>query len=128
MEENNSNTMNELKNLIGNYFSAQEAESFLASLVNEVNEELVSYPELEQESFALDYQLPSGIDYRMFIDRCVTKSEGLLSEENFFALLLGLSRSVQAVGENDFALELAQDLLNRIEFKKNMSCLKQILS
>ena len=124
MKENNNNIMNEIKNLIGNYFPSEEAENFLTSLVNEVNEELVSSPELKEESFALDYELPSGIDYRMFVDRCVTKSEGLLSEEKFFNLLLELSRSVQAVGENDFALELAQDLLNRIESKKEYELLK----
>ena len=124
MKENNNNIMNELKNLIGVYFPSNEAEDFLTSLVNEVNESLVSSSELEQEAFDLDYELPSGVGYRMFIDRCVTKSEGLLTEENFFNLLLELSRTVQAVGENDLSLELAQDLLNRIEVKKEYDLLK----
>ena len=68
MKENNNNIMNELKNLIGVYFPSNEAEDFLTSLVNEVNESLVSSSELEQEAFDLDYELPSGVGYRMFID------------------------------------------------------------
>ncbi len=116
MNENNYNLMNDIKNIIGAYFPVGEAKEFLDNLLKETKLSVESSPDLEQEINALDYELPNRIDYRLLIDRCVTKSGILLPEDKFFPLILELSKVTQAVGENDLSLELAQDLVNKIEF------------
>jgi tetratricopeptide (TPR) repeat protein len=124
MNENNKNIIGELKNLIGVFFQEQDADSIIDDLLKETSSNIESSPDQEKESFALDYELPNGIDYRLVVDRCVTKCETLLTEDKFFKLLLELSRTAHAVGENDLALELAQNLLNKIEKKSEYDLLQ----
>ena len=124
MNENNNNIMNDLKKLIGVYFPAEDSSKFLNDLLKTTEPGAESSVDLGAESFALDYELPNGVDYRLLIDRCVTKSETILPEAKFFNLILELSKSVQAVGENDLALELVQDLVNKIESKNEYDLLR----
>jgi tetratricopeptide (TPR) repeat protein len=124
MNENNNNIINDLKSLIRIYFKDQDPNGFIDDLLKETEATPESSPDLEKESFALDYELPNRIDYRLLIDRCVTKSESLLPEDIFYKLLLELSRTIQAIGENDLALELAQDLINKIEKKSEYDMLQ----
>ncbi len=115
MENNSSNIVNDIKNLINSYMTDTDAGDFIKVLEEDItvktNEEL-SLSKAEKEQ--VEYELPKGTKYRLLIDKVITDCERLLPAEKYFSLVLELSQLMLFAGENSFSLEIAEDLLKRL--------------
>jgi tetratricopeptide (TPR) repeat protein len=115
MENNTSNIVNDIKNLIKNYMTDTDAGDFIKGLEKDISvktDEELSLSKLEKEQ--VEYELPKGTKHRLIIDKVITDCERLLPEEKYFNLVLGLSQLMLFAGENSFSLEIAEDLLKRL--------------
>ncbi len=120
MENNSSNIVNDIKTLINNYMTDTETEDFIKVLEGDISattREELSLSELEKEQ--VEYELPKGTRYRLFIDRIITDCERLLPQEKYYKLLLDLSQLMLFAGENSFALEIAEDQLSKLNSQNN---------
>jgi tetratricopeptide (TPR) repeat protein len=115
MENNKSNIVCDIKNLINNYMTETAAGDFIKVLEEDIslktNEEL-SLSNLEKEQ--VEYELPKGTKYRLIIDKIITECENLLPEEKYYKLILDLSQLMLFTGENSFSLEIAEYQLNKL--------------
>ena len=122
MENNSSNIVNDIKNLIKNYMTDTDAGNFIKGLEEDISlktDEEISLSKLEKEQ--VEYELPKGTKYRLLIDRVITDSERLLPDEKYFNLVLELSQLMLFTGENAFSLEIAEDLLKRLNTENRYS-------
>jgi tetratricopeptide (TPR) repeat protein len=115
MENNNMYIVNDLKSLINNYISDDQVKEFFKSLddditLNTQKDSLISEPDKSQ----VEYQLPKGIKYRQLVDKALTHCEKLLPDDKYFKLLLDLSQLMLFAGEVPFSLELAENLLIKL--------------
>lgn len=115
MKNNNMHIVNDLKNLITNYISENQVEELFNSLeenlnLNENKESVIT----DLDKSQVEYQLPKGIQYRLLIDKTVTHCEKLLEDEQYFGLILDLSQLMLFAGENAFSLELAENLMTKL--------------
>jgi len=115
MKTNNMHIVNDLKSLINNYISDDQVKEFFKSLDDDITlntgkDSLTSEPDKSQ----VEYQLPKGIKYRLLVDRTLTHCEKLLPDDKYFQLLLDLSQLMLFAGEISFSLELAENLLIKL--------------
>jgi len=115
MKNDNKNIVTDLRSLIVNYLTEESAKDFMKALEGDIsagaNESLVIS---EQDKSQVEYKLPKGIDQRLLIDKIVTDCEKLLPKQKYYSLLLDLSQLMLFAGENAFSLEIAGDLLNKV--------------
>ena len=118
MESNSTNIVNDIKKLIGNYIKENEANDLIKALEHnnplELNDE-TSLSEIEREH--IEHEFPQGTKYRLLIDRIITECETLLPEEKYYRLILDLSQLLLFAGENEYALEIVEYQLNKLNSK-----------
>lgn len=115
MKNNNIHIVNDLKNLINNYISEEQAKEFFKSLDDDITFNTpVDYAASDQDKTQVDYQIPKGIKYRLLVDKALIHCEKLLPDEKYFKLLLDLSQLMLFAGELSYSLELAENLLLKL--------------
>ena len=115
MKNNNTNIVNDLKNLLDDYMTEASSREFIKKLEEDnslyINEES-DFSELDKSQ--VEYEVPKGIDHRVMVDKMITHCENDLPEERFYNLLLDLSQLMLHSGEVAFSLEIAEDLLGKL--------------
>jgi tetratricopeptide (TPR) repeat protein len=112
---NITNIVDDLKGLIINYMPEESAKDFIKELKEEISLKFNETGEMsELDKSQVEYKLPKGIDYRVLIDKVITYCEKVLPDEKFYRLLLDLSQMMLFAGENAFSLEVAENLLNKL--------------
>ena len=111
--------MKDLNNLLNSYLT----ESFAKDFIKVLNEDTSLNSDLssgitELEKLQIGYEPPNGINYRLKIDKVITVCSKLLTEEKYFNLILDLSQLMIFAGEISYALEIAEDLLSRLQSNK----------
>jgi tetratricopeptide (TPR) repeat protein len=115
MKNNNTNILKDLKNLLDEYMTKASLKEFIKKLGQDnslyTNEES-NFSELDKSQ--VEYKVPKGIDHRIMVDKMITHCENEMSEEKFFNLLLDLSQLMWHCGEITFSLEIAENLLGKL--------------
>ena len=115
MNNNNTNILKDLKNLLDDYMTEVSSSDFIKKLEQDnslnINEE-TDFSELDKS--VVEYEVSKGIDHRVMVDNLITHCENDLAEEKYFNLLLGLSQLMWQCGEVTFSLEIVEDLLGKI--------------
>jgi tetratricopeptide (TPR) repeat protein len=115
MKNNNKNIIKDLKILLDDYMTKASLREFIKKLGQDnslnINEES-DISELDKSQ--VEYEVPKGIDHRVMVDRMITHCENDLSEEKFYNLLLDLSQLMWHCGEVAFSLEIAENLLGKL--------------
>jgi tetratricopeptide (TPR) repeat protein len=115
MNIKNKSIVKDLKQLLSNYLTKASAKDFMKILDEDISIKHEQQPEIpESEKLQIEYELPKGINYRIPVDKVITYCAKLLSEENYFNLILDLSQLMFFSGEISYSLEIAEDLLNKI--------------
>ena len=118
MGNKNSNIVNDIKSLVGNYITESESGDFMKVIEEDTalkaNKDL--FPS-ETERQQVEYEFPKGTEFRLLIDRIITECEKLLPEDKFSQLMVDLSQLMLFSGENSFALEIAENELNKLNSK-----------
>lgn len=116
MSNNYKSIIKDLKGLLNTYLTESFAKNFIKIL--DVNVSLK--PNQEQdisgiEKSQIQYEPPKGINYRITIDKVLTHCVRILPEEKYFSLMLDLSQLMFFAGEISYSLEIAEDLLNKLQ-------------
>ncbi len=119
MENNNLNINNDLKKLLDNYLRKTDIFKFINAIDKDNILESPAQAASEIDQLQLDLEVSSGIDNRVLVDKIITLAEKMLDNEKFYHLLLDLSKMMTDNGELNFAFEIAQDLINKIESSSN---------
>jgi len=115
MKNKNKLSLKEFKQILNTYLPKSNVKELFEMLNEDVSLKINSEGELtETEKMHLDYEFPKGIDYRITIDKVLTFCTNILPEEKTFNLLLDLSQLMFFSGEISYSLELAEDLLSKI--------------
>jgi len=115
MKNYNTNIVKDLKNLLDEYMTKASLREFIKKLGQDnslYNNEESDFSELHKSQ--VEYEVPKGIDHRVMVDKMITHCENDLSEEKFFNLLLDLSQLMLHCGEVSFSLEIAENLLEKL--------------
>jgi len=113
---NSKNLNNDLRQLLNVYLTKSNTEDLLKVL-----DEEISLQSIEEESVAglekaqLEYELPKGINYRIIFDRVMTLCAKVLPEEKYNKLKLDISELMFFAGEMSYSLEIAEDLLSKLQ-------------
>lgn len=121
MSEINNIITNDLKNLLDCYMTKASAEEFIKVIETEnllLLDEVLKISELEKSQ--VEFNLPKGKEYRLLVDRMITHCENHLAEEQYYNLLLDLSQLMLFAGENEYSLEIAQELHSKLESRNNL--------
>ena len=125
MKNNNTNILKDLKNLLAGYITKASLREFIKKLGQDNSidsNDGAEFSELDKSQ--VEYEVPTGIDNRVIVDKLITHCENELVEEKFYNLLLDLSLLMLNCGELSFSLEIAENLLGKLNSdNKNVSLL-----
>jgi tetratricopeptide (TPR) repeat protein len=115
MENSTSNIVHDIKDLINNYLEKSDAEDLFKIFEEDISLNQNEKPPLsELEKEHVEYKLPKGTNYRLLVDKVITDCEKFLPEEKYFRFVLDLSQLMLFVGENAYALEIAEYQLSKL--------------
>jgi len=125
MIKENNKIITDIKQLLENYLH----ESYTRDLMNSLYEDIslqMDYAEKisGSEKAQIDYEPPKGINYRIAVDKVITYCESILPEEKYFHLLLDFSELMFYEGEISYSMEIAEDILGRINSNGSFSGLR----
>ncbi|MFB3057495.1 MAG: tetratricopeptide repeat protein [Ignavibacteriaceae bacterium] len=127
MKNNNTNIVKDLKNLLDDYMTKASSREFIKKLEKDnsvYNNDVSDFTKLDKSQ--VEYEVPKGIDYRVMVDKMITHCENDLPEEKYYNLLLDLSQLMLHSGEVSFSLEIAENLLSKLNTdNKNVSFLAE---
>ena len=115
MKSNNINIIKDLKGLLEDYMTESSSREFIRKLREDksaYDNEEPGFSELDKSH--VEFEVPKGIDHRVMVDRMITHCEKELTEEKFYKLLLDLSQLMWLCGELTFSLEIAENLLGKL--------------
>lgn len=113
---NNKSIVKDLKQLLNNYLTNSSAKEFIKILEEDISLLPNKLPEIKaQDKSQIEYELPMGINYRIAVDKVITHCAKELSDEKYFNLLLELSQLMFFAGEISYSLEIAEDLLSKLQ-------------
>ena len=116
MNNKNKSIVKDLKQLLNNYLTKASAKDFIKILDEDLSINLDQLPELpEADKLHIEYELPNGIDYRIPVDKVITYCAKELSKEKYFNLILDLAQLMFFAGEISYSLEIAEDLLSKVQ-------------
>ena len=116
MNNKNKNVVKDLKQLLNNYLTKASANDFIKILDEDLSINLEQLPEIPvADKLQIKYELPKGIDYRIPVDKVITYCAKELSEEKYFNLMLDLSQLMFFAGEIAYSLEIAEELLSKVQ-------------
>lgn len=122
MNTENKSIVKDLKQLLTTYLTEDKAVDFIKTLNQDNMVQLNRKPEVsETDKQHIDYDLPNGINYRIAVDKVITHCIDELSDEKYFNLLVELSQLMFFAGEISYSLEIAEDLLSKIENNEKYS-------
>jgi tetratricopeptide (TPR) repeat protein len=120
MNNKNKSVIKDLKQLLNNYLTKASAKDFIKILDEDISLNLDKLPEItEADKLQIEYELPKGIEYRIPVDKVITYCAKELSEEKYFNLMLDLSQLMFFAGEISYSLEIAEDLLGKVQLTGN---------
>ena len=125
MIKENNKIITDIKQLLEDYLH----ESYIRDLMNSLYEDIslqMDYAEKisGSEKAQIDYEPPKGINYRIAVDKVITYCESILPEEKYFHLLLDFSELMFYEGEISYSMEIAEDILGRINSNGSFSGLR----
>ena len=127
MKNNNTNIVKDLKNLLDDYMTKASSSEFIKKLEKDnsvYNNDVSDFTKLDKSQ--VEYEVPKGIDYRVMVDKMITHCENDLPEEKYYNLLLDLSQLMLHSGKVSFSLEIAENLLSKLNTdNKNVSFLAE---
>jgi tetratricopeptide (TPR) repeat protein len=115
MKDKHNKIIQDLKELLNTYLTESFAKDFMKVLDEDLS--LIAEPKSkisELDKSQIEYELPQGFNYRIPIDKVLTLCRKLISEENYFNLMLDLSQLMLFAGEVSYSLEIAENLLSRL--------------
>jgi len=115
MKNNITNIVKDLKNLLNDYMTEASSREFIIKLREDnsvYDNEVSDLTELDKSQ--VEYEVPKGIEHRVIVDKMITHCENDLPEERFYNLLLDLSKLMLHSGEVSFSLEIAENLLRKL--------------
>jgi len=115
MNNNNTNIINDLKNLLDEYMTEASSGDFIKQLEQDNSSninEAADFSELDKSQ--VEHEVSKGIDHRVMVDNLITHCENDLTEEKYYNLLLDLSQLMWQRGEVTFSLEIVENLLGKI--------------
>lgn len=123
---NNKKIIKDLKQLLDAYLNKSATKDLYKVLEEDFSLQTAAVQNTfgESEKTHLDFKPPSGINFRITLDRVITFCEKLLSEEKYYKLLLDISQLMFFAGETAYSLEIAEDLLSKIELDEKHSGLR----
>jgi tetratricopeptide (TPR) repeat protein len=119
MDNNNTNILKDLKNLLDEYMTEASSRDFIKQLEqdNSLNiNEATDLSELDKSQ--VEHEVSKGIDHRVMVDNLITHCENDLTEEKYYNLLLDLSQLMWQCGKVTFSLEIVENLLDKISSDK----------
>ncbi len=117
--------LNEMEKLLSNYFGRNYAENFCKRIFSHSSSQLNDNPlQVDKDSPPISFEIPIGSTEREFIQNIVTFAENNTSAEYLNKLLLELCHLMIFNGEFDLAVELADEILSRIEGNSEFNLLK----
>jgi len=125
MENSNPNIVKNLKILLDNYLTAKDSQEIFNELRSDDclnNSDITEISELDKSQ--LELELPNGMDHRVLVDMMITHGEKQLQDEKYCNFLLDLSQLMFYAGETAFSLEIAEDLLSKLEASNNFQSIK----
>lgn len=105
--------MNQVKGVLINYMSRTDAEEFIKAInayANSFVQESNGVDKLDKTQ--IEYSVPNGVNDRVIVDKVITLAEVILPKENYCNLLLDLAQLMNINGNNNFALEILENLKN----------------
>jgi tetratricopeptide (TPR) repeat protein len=115
MKNNNTNIIKDLKNLLDQYMTKASSREFIKRLGQDNSLYINEGPDFsELDKSQVEYKVPKGIDHRVMVDKMITHCENDLTEERFYNILLDLSQLMLHCGEVAFSLEIAENLLGKL--------------
>ena len=104
MKNNITNIIKDLKKLLDDYMTEAASREFIRKLQedNFANNDESDFSELDKSQ--VQFEVPTGIDHRVMVDKMITQCENDLTEEKFYNLLLDLSQLMLYRGEVAFSL------------------------
>ena len=115
MNNNNTNIINDLKNLLDEYMTEASSGDFIKQLEQDNSSninEAADFSKLDKSQ--VEHEVSKGIDHRVMVDNLITHCENDLTEEKYYNLLLDLSQLMWQRGEVTFSLEIVENLLGKI--------------
>lgn len=125
MIKENNKIITDIKQLLENYLHESYTRDLMNSLYEDISlrmdyAEQISGSEKEQ----IEYEPPKGINYRLAVDKVITYCESILPEEKYLHLLLDFSQLMFYEGEISYSMEIAEDLLSKINSNGSFASLR----
>lgn len=115
MNDKHNNIVKDLKELLNTYLTESFAKDFMKALDEDIS--LIanqSFDISELDKKQIEYEPPKGFNYRIPVDKVITLCGKLITEENYFNLILDLSQLMLFAGEVSYSLEIAENLLSKL--------------
>ena len=127
MNNQNKSIVKDLKELLNSYLTESFAKDFIKVLNEDTSvkqNQVSGISEIDKKQIV--FEPHKGIEFRMKVDKVITLCAKLLTEEKYFNLILDLAQLMFFAGENSYSLEIAEDLLSRLQSnKKNADLLAE---
>ena len=116
MNNENKSIVKDLKQLLANYLKKDSATDFIKILDQQISLSSETQTQIsETDKLHIGYDIPNGINYRIPIDKVLTYCEKELPQEKNYKLALELSQLMLFAGENSYSLEIAEEVLTKLQ-------------